>query len=173
MSREPIVLPAYPENFAPRCPPRIFLSIFRARLRAVKGSDTIFAAIIPIFLAKEFFLVGLTIQPLHGVDIPGAFDTAVEERIDGKDVDIYAYGLRGALFDEHCRGVFNLGVDGRIAVVRGKAVQPQAGRRGAVEFVGEAVVVGARHQQVDVVVPWDEAPVAHGSYQRAVGQRIA
>ena len=79
---------------------------------------------------------------------------------------------RHARLDAAGAGVVHLGEEvHERGLGRFGAVEHLVGAAAAV-FTHEAFEVGARHQQVDVVVPGNEAFVAHRAEQRAVGHRI-
>ena len=92
--------------------------------------------------------------------------------LDGENVHEHAETLHAVVaLDEGRAGVADLG-EGQGEVRVGIVVLRDGMGIDAVEGLDEAVIVRARHHQVDVVVPGDEALVADGAEHGAAGEGI-
>ena len=95
--------------------------------------------------------------------------------VEGQDVQADRHAIARVLRefgDEERIGEAELGEHVRILGQGSGVVEAIAGPHQRGSLIEEALVVGARHEQVDVVVPGDEALMADGADHRAPVDRI-
>ena len=153
--------------------PHLLLHLFqRVELAAQQGNPRGRAMTVSIGVTAEEILHLLQIE-VSG-KVPPLHPRVGGHAIQRKHVDVDAAQiLQVHPFDERGAGILNLGKRERIRLVR---LITDHLERGGHPFLGmrhQQVVVPARHADVEVVVPWDEPLVAHGSQQGACNDVIA